>query len=69
MRLEILLEPPGAEADSVLQEWLAASGLLVAADGQIEVAPDRCLEVLVELRSRCYDRDLIVNVKFIGKED
>jgi hypothetical protein len=69
MRLDLLLEPPGAEADSVLQEWLAVSGLLVAVDGQIEVAPDRCLDVLVELRSRCYDRDLILNVKFTGKED
>ena len=69
MRFDILLEPPGSEADSVLQEWLMASGLQVDADGQIAVAPDRCLEVLVTLRSRCYDRDLIVNVKFIGKED
>ncbi len=69
MRLDIFLEPPGAEADTVLQEWLAASGLQVAADGQIEVAPDRCLEALVALRSRCYDLDLIVNVKFTGKED
>jgi hypothetical protein len=69
MRLDILLEPPGAEADSVLQEWLAASGLRLATDGQIEVEPDRCLEVLVALRSRCYDRGLIVNVKFTTKED
>ena len=69
MRFDILLEPPGAGADSVLQEWLAASGLQVAGDGQVEVSPDRCLELLVALRSRCYDRGLIVNVKFTSKED
>ena len=69
MRLDILLEPPGAEADSILREWFEASGLEGDEDGQVEVAPDRCLEVLVELRSRCYDRGLIVNVKFTGKED
>ena len=69
MQLDILLEPPGAEADSILQEWLKFFGLHLAADGQVEVSPDRCLVVLVELRSRCYDRGLTVNVKFTGKED
>ena len=69
MRLDILLEPSGAEADSVLQEWLMASDLQLDADGQIVVAPDRCLEVLVALRSRCYDRGLTVNVNFAGEKD
>ncbi len=69
MRLDILLEPPGAEAGSILEDWLKFFGLQVATDGQVEVSPDRCLEVLVALRSRCYDRGLTVNVKFTGKED
>jgi hypothetical protein len=69
MRLEISLEPSGAEAAGVLEEWLAAFGLQVGDDGQVEVSPDRCLDVQVALRSLCYDRGLIVNVKFYGKED
>ncbi|MEN8135190.1 MAG: hypothetical protein ABFS18_06600 [Thermodesulfobacteriota bacterium] len=68
MRLDILLEPPGAEADCVMAEWLKATGLIVAM-GQVEVSSDRCLDVLVALRSRCYDRELTVNVKFTDKED
>ena len=69
MRLDIQLEPLGEEADSALAEWVAASALKVAEDGLIEVDPDRCFDALVELRGRCYDRGLIVNGKFLGKED
>lgn len=69
MRLDILLEPPGPEADCVMNEWLKAAGLAVSADGQVEVAPAQCLEVLVTLRRLCYDLGLTVNVKFTGKED
>lgn len=69
MQLKIILEPPGAEAGAVLQEWLTASGLQVAVDGLIDVHPDICLEVLVALRSLCYERGLTVNVKLSGKED
>jgi hypothetical protein len=69
MRLEIRLEPPGPEADRVFHEWLAAAGLTVAADGLVAVAPERCLAGLVALRRRCYDRELLVNVNFFGRED
>lgn len=69
MRLDILLEPPGAEAAGVLQEWLGAEGLQVAGAGQIEVDPAQCFEVLVALRRRCYARELTINVKFTGRED
>jgi hypothetical protein len=69
MRLDIQLEPLGEEADSALAEWVAASALKVGQDGRIEVVPDRCMDILAELRSRCYDRGLIVNGKFFGTED
>lgn len=69
MRLDILLEPPGPEAESVVLEWLESTGLQLAAGAQVEVNPDRCLEVLVELRRHCFERELTVNVKFTGKEN
>lgn len=69
MRLDILLEPPGLEADSVMKEWLVAIGLQLAVDGMVEIRPDQCLDALVELRNLCYERELTVNVKFYGKED
>lgn len=69
MRLEILLEPPGPVASGVWQEWLGATDLQVADGGQVEVNPDRCLDLLVELRHLCYERELTINVKFNGQED
>ena len=69
MRLDILLEPPGDGADSVLSEWVAASGLRVGEDGLVEIVSDRCLDLLAELRSRCYGRGLNVSSKIFGKED
>jgi len=68
MLLDILLEPPGLEADKVLQEWIEIYALQVVKNG-IEVSPDRCLDVLVGLRSCCFDRGLTLNVKFTSKED
>ncbi|MDF1579057.1 MAG: hypothetical protein P1P81_11515 [Desulfobulbales bacterium] len=66
MRLEIFLEPPGVEAENVMRDWLAASSLIPADNNRVEVDPADCFELLVELRRRCYDRGVTVDVKFFG---
>lgn len=69
MLLDITLEPIGVEAGNIFQEWLTDSALQKNTKGQVELAGDRCLKVLLALRRRCYDRNLTVNIEFINKED
>jgi|GEM_PF-6205442 len=69
MRLEILLEPSGVEADNTLMECLETFCLSIRPDNLVEIDPDRCFEVLAALRGRCYDQGLTIDVKFHGKAD
>ncbi|MCA1765778.1 MAG: hypothetical protein LC633_05965 [Desulfobulbaceae bacterium] len=69
MRFEILLEPPGDQAGKIMRDWLAAFSLTPGADNLIEAGPDDSFELLAELRKRCYERGMTVNVKFYGKDD
>jgi len=69
MQVEVLLEPAGQEAVAVLDQWRRGLGLELNDQGRVEISSELCLEVLAELRARCYDDDLVVNATFTGQQD
>ncbi len=66
MLVDVLLEPAGEEAEVILQQWITDRSLAVGADGRVEIRSGLCLEALADLRSRCYDRDLLIDATFSG---
>ena len=66
MLVDVLLEPAGEEAEVIRQQWIRERSLTVGADGRVEISSALCLEALADLRSRCYDRDLLIDTTFSG---
>lgn len=69
MQVEVLLDPAGEEAAAILRQWLRAQDLALGHDGQVEIRSELCLEALVALRARCYDRGLMINATFVGDRE
>ena len=67
MQLDVQLEPLGKQAESVMANWQRDQGLSVSGHRRVEIAPEDCLAALADLRDRCYDRGLVVNVNFTGR--
>jgi hypothetical protein len=69
MQIDVLLEPAGEEADLVLRQWIRERGLPESDEGRVGIRPEQCLEALADLRSRCFDRGLMVNATFAGDRE
>lgn len=69
MFIDLQLTPAGKEAEDVFQQWVENRQLQDSGSGRVEVAPDLCFSVLVDLQNRCYDLGLSVQARFTGKKD
>lgn len=63
MRVVVALEPTNGEVTEILQSWQAEWGTWSEVGG-IELADAALLSALLDLRQRCFDRALTVNVFF-----
>ncbi len=63
MFVEISLEPKSTEAERIRTEWQDA-WQLQSQGGRVEIPGAKALGTTFDLRSRCYDRGITVNLRF-----
>ena len=63
MFVEISLEPSSAEAERIQVEWQDA-WQLESQGVRVEIPGAKALDTTFDLRSRCYDRGITVNLTF-----
>jgi len=68
MRVLVELEPRSVESTRIAGEWLAKWGTS-AAGGGIELAAAASLSALLDLRERCFEKSVTVNVFFPDNQE
>lgn len=64
MLVEVELNPSGDAADTILDDWQHEWKLQQTDDGRVNLIYSDPLEVTIDLRNRCYDQKITVNLIF-----
>ena len=64
MLLKVELFPPGKETDLILSAWQNAWSLDLMEDGRFKMYGHDPLEVITDLRNRCYDNGSTVEISY-----
>ena len=64
MLLEVDMEPSEEEADRILADWQDAWQLENYENGKLRLDGPSPLDVIMDLRNRCYEHGITVNMVF-----
>ncbi|MBU0480197.1 MAG: hypothetical protein KKG47_03730 [Proteobacteria bacterium] len=64
MLLKVALGPPGEEGGRILDGWRKDWGLSRHADGRFRLPGHDPLAVIIDLRNRCYNHEITVEMAF-----